>query len=142
LSAERTTLGSVPYVAPAITADSRDFWTGGEVNELRIYRCRDCRRYIHPPVPVCRYCRSQNVQAEATSGRGTISTFTVNYQQWSDVFDGPYVVCQVQIEEDPAVLITTSIRAGTVEGVVIGAPVEVEFQRVGDAWLPVFRLSS
>jgi len=69
-------------VLPEVTADSRAFWTGGADGELRIYRCRSCQRYFHPPVGVCFRCHSRDVGPEAVSGRATVATYTVNQHPW------------------------------------------------------------
>lgn len=131
-------LGAVPHVAPAVTDDTRAFWSGGEVGELRIVRCHNCQHYLHPPAPVCRHCRSMDVAPEAVSGRGTLASYTVNHQQWGDAFDGPYIVALVEIVEEPELHILTSLRDLSLDEVEIGMPLEVDFVPIGDAWLPVF----
>lgn len=131
--------GNIPHAAPAITDDSREFWTAGERSELRIYRCDDCGTYIHPPVPVCRNCRSLHVGPQTVSGRGTLVSYTVNHQQWSEQFDGPYVVGLVQIDEQAGVHLTTNIVGCPLAEIRIGMPVAVAFHQHGDAWLPLFR---
>ncbi|MDB5970077.1 MAG: hypothetical protein JWQ90_2527 [Hydrocarboniphaga sp.] len=129
----------VPYFAPAITDDSREFWTAGARNELRICRCGDCGYYLHPPVPVCRACRSMNVAAQTVSGRGTLASFTVNHQAWSEGFSGPYILGLVEIAEQKGVNLITNIVDCALEEVRVGMPVQVAFEPVEDAWLPVFR---
>jgi uncharacterized protein len=134
-----TTLGTVHHVAPAITDDSAAYWTGGSVGELRIYRCDDCGNYIHPPVPVCRKCRSIHVRARAVSGKGTLVSFTVNHQPWSQMYDGPYIVGLVAIQEQAGINLMTNIVGCSLEEVQIGMRLDVVFRQLGDAWLPLFR---
>lgn len=131
--------GEVPFVAPAITDDTRAFWTGGARGALNIQRCNDCATYLHPPVPVCRHCRSTNVGPQAVSGRGTVVSYTVNYQPWSDKYSGPYVVGLVGIVEQEGVNLVTNIVGCAAQDVFIGMPVQVAFKGLGEAWLPVFR---
>jgi uncharacterized OB-fold protein len=127
-------------VLPAVTADSAAFWTGGADGELRIYRCRSCDRYFHPPVGVCFRCRSRDVGPEATSGRATVVTYTVNHHPWfGEAFPPPYVIAIVALAEDPEVRLTTQIVDCPAGDVRIGMAVEVEFEQYGDVWIPVFR---
>jgi hypothetical protein len=48
---------------PALTAETRAFWTSGSRGALEICRCGDCDLWIHPPQPVCPACRSFAVEA-------------------------------------------------------------------------------
>ena len=65
---------------PLITLDNEFFWTSGADGKLRLQECGDCTALIHPPAPVCRYCRSHNLGVRAVSGRGTLAGFTVNHR--------------------------------------------------------------
>ena len=66
--------GEPPFrILPRLTDQNRGFWTGGEVGELRFWRCQDCQTYIHPPVPLCPLCRSKALAVEAVSGRAMTS---------------------------------------------------------------------
>jgi uncharacterized OB-fold protein len=127
-------------VLPEITRDSAAFWTGGADGELRIYRCRSCQRYFHPPVGVCYRCRSRDVAPEAVSGQATVATYTVNHHPWfGDTFRVPYALAIVELAEDPEVRLTTQIVDCPVEDVRIGMAVEVDFEHHEDVWVPVFR---
>src|ERR1700730_2749935 len=85
---------------PLLTADNRDFWTGGAVQELRIYFCPSCSRLFHPPAPLCPRCAGFDVYAKVVSGTGRILTFTINYQDWVPGLQTPYVVAIVELDED------------------------------------------
>ena len=69
----------------------------------------DCGQLVHPPVPICPYCRSRSSKPTAVSGRGTIVGFTVNAHRWLPDFDPPYVIANVALAEDPRVHLTTNI---------------------------------
>ncbi|MDX6432448.1 MAG: uncharacterized protein QOE54_4814 [Streptosporangiaceae bacterium] len=124
---------------PAVKPLTRDFWTGGEKDELRIHRCHSCGHFFHPPSPICFRCQSFDVGAEPVSGRATLVTFTVNHQQWLPGFPPPYVVGIVEIEEEPGVRLTSNIVGCEPDQVEIGMPVEVIFEHWEDVWLPLFR---
>ncbi|MCK5753792.1 MAG: 3-ketoacyl-CoA thiolase, partial [Mycobacterium sp.] len=92
---------------PQLTFDNEFFWTSGADGVLRIQECGDCAALIHPPQPVCRYCRSSNMGVREVSGRAVLSAFTVNHRFSIPGLPAPYVVAQVAIEEDPRVRLTT-----------------------------------
>ena len=94
---------------PQLTFDNEFFWTSGADGVLRIQECGDCAALIHPPQPVCRYCRSRNMGVREVSGRAVLSAFTVNHRFSIPGLPAPYVVAQVAIEEDPRVRLTTNI---------------------------------
>lgn len=124
---------------PLITQDNEFFWKSGEDGRLRLQECTDCAALIHPPAPVCRYCRSHNVGIRAVSGRGTLAGFTVNHRFSLPGLPAPYVVAQVATAEDPRVRLTTNVVECEPDRLELGQPVEVVFEHVGDVWLPLFR---
>ena len=124
---------------PLLDIDTEYFWTSGADGHLRVKRCGDCGRYLHPPTPVCSTCRSRAVEPTIVSGRGTVATFTVNHQPWSPGFPPPYVYALVELEEQAGLNLATNIVGCPIEDVRIGMPVEVYFDRYEDVWLPLFR---
>ncbi|MCV7173390.1 OB-fold domain-containing protein [Mycobacterium manitobense] len=127
---------------PQLTAQNEFFWTAGADGVLRLQQCQDCESYIHPPQPICRYCRSRKLEPSEVSGKGTIAGFTVNHRFGFPDLPPPYVVAEVAILEDPRVRLTTNIVDADPDLVAIGQPVEVAFQQVADVWLPVFTPAS
>jgi len=130
-------------VLPRFTDQNRHFWTGGEHGELRFLCCRRCGMIIHPPVRLCPKDHCTKVEPEAVSGRARVATYTVNHQPWMPGPELPYVVAIVEIEEDPAVRLTTNIVGCAPEEVHIGMPVEVVFEKHADGddavWIPLFQ---
>lgn len=124
---------------PEVTRDSEAFWTGGSEGQLRIYRCRACEHWFHPPVGVCFRCRSREVGPEAASGRATVAAFTVNQHPWFEGFPPPYVVAMVELDDEPGVRLTTNVIDCPVDEVTVGMPVEVVFEERDDVWIPLFR---
>ena len=121
---------------PTITDETSAFWTGGAEGELRIARCQACGYWLHPPLPICRRCRGRDIRAEPTSGRGIVWSFTINRYPWTPGIEPPYVLAEVELEEQPGLRLLTSIVE--CDEVAIGMPVTVRFERAGDAWVPVF----
>jgi uncharacterized OB-fold protein len=128
----------VPRPLPATNADTQAYWTGGERGELLIFRCEDCEYYIHPPVRFCPKCESRNVEPSATSGRGVITSFTVNHKQWMPSLKVPYVVALVSIAEQEDVRLVSNIVNCDVDDVHIGMRVNVLFEQNEDLWIPLF----
>jgi uncharacterized OB-fold protein len=124
---------------PALTERTRAFWTSGADGVLRIMRCADCGRYQHPPKPVCPGCRSRRVGAEPVSGRGRVWAWTVNRYQWQAGMPPPYVVAEVELDEQPGLRLLTNIVDCDLDAVRVGLPVEVCFETVGEAHVPLFR---
>ena len=94
---------------PQLTAQNEFFWTAGADGELRLQQCQACEALIHPPQPICRYCRSHALKPHAVSGKGTIAGFSVNHRFGFPALPPPYVVAEVAILEDPRVRLTTNI---------------------------------
>lgn len=124
---------------PEVTEDTRFFWTSGRDGVLRFQRCSACRRYVHPPGPVCVWCGTPDPQPEAVSGRGTLYSHSTNYQQWVPA-DEPYtyIVGLVELIEQEALRLTTNIVNCAEEDLWIGMPVQVTFEQHGEVWLPLF----
>ena len=101
--------------------------------------CESCRALIHPPQPVCRYCRGHQIRVRTVSGFATLIGFTVNHRFSLPGLPAPYVVAQVAIEEDPRVRLTTNAVECDPEQLELGMRMEVVFEQVGDVWLPLFR---
>jgi acetyl-CoA acetyltransferase/uncharacterized OB-fold protein len=123
---------------PELTPATGWFWKSGEDGVLRVQACADCGRLVHPPVPICPYCRSRASEPTAVSGRGTVVGCTVNVQQWLPDMEPPYSVANVALAEDPSVHLTTNIVGCEPEAVRIGQEVVVRFEQQEDVWIPLF----
>ncbi|WP_405137837.1 thiolase C-terminal domain-containing protein [Nocardia sp. NBC_01388] len=124
---------------PLLTLDNEFFWTSGEDGRLRIQECLSCAALIHPPQPVCRYCRGHDLGVRVVSGFATLAGFTVNERFAVPGMPAPYVVAQVALDDDPRVRLTTNIIDCAPADLVLGLRVEVTFLADGDVWLPLFR---
>nr|WP_067693787.1 OB-fold domain-containing protein [Nocardia jejuensis] len=124
---------------PLLTLDNEFFWTSGEDGRLRIQECLSCAALIHPPQPVCRYCRGHELGVRVVSGFGTLAGFTVNERFGVPGMPAPYVVAQVALEDDPRVRLTTNVIDCDPADLVLGLRMRVKFHADGDVWLPLFR---
>ena len=124
---------------PALNEMNGYFWTGGREGRLQILRCQACGLYIHPYAALCPKCRSADVAPEAVSGRGVVTSFTVNHQPWFPHVPVPYVIALVGLEEQSSIRLVTNLLTCPVEDVRVGMPVEVYFEPHGNVFIPLFR---
>ena len=124
---------------PLLTVENEFFWTSGADGRLRLQECKACEALIHPPAPVCRYCRSRDMGVRTVSGRATLAGFTVNQRFSLPGMPAPYVIAQVAIAEDPRVRLTTNIVESDPDQLELGQQVEVVFEQIEDVWLPLFK---
>jgi uncharacterized OB-fold protein len=126
-------------VAPPLTTRTEPYWRSGADGRLRVAQCQACGWRPHPPRPLCPKCRKDDIRFEPVSGRGAVFSYTINRYAWSPAMAPPYVIAEVELIEQSGLLILTNIVGCAPEDVRIGMPVTVEFEQVGDAFLPVFR---
>ena len=126
-------------ILPDISFETKAFWAGGEKGQLLIYRCDDCKGWIHPPTPGCYHCQSMNVGPQPVSGRATVIARTVNAHTFNPAMPAPFSIAVVELEEDPNTRLTTNIVGIDPYEVEIGMKVQVEFENYEDVWVPVFR---
>ena len=112
---------------PTISGETRPFWEACRRGKLLIQRCHSCGEYQFYPRGICASCWSADIAWVKSSGRGTVWTFTVTYQNRSMGFadEVPYVVALVELEE--GVRMFTNLVETRPADVVIGMPVEVTF---------------
>jgi uncharacterized OB-fold protein len=122
---------------PLVTADDEAFWTGGRTGQLRIQRCDRCGAYQHPPSPRCRTCTSAALTAVATSGMGSVYSYTVVAPR-GPVLE-PTVVAVIELAEQAGLRVLSNVTGCAPERLRVGLPVEVCFVRREDVWLPQFR---
>ena len=126
-----------PRIDPPVTDANRHFWTGGAEGELRMLRCPSCRYWVHPPEAACPRCGGV-LEAQATSGRGTVFTYTVNRHPFNPAVPPPYVIAIVELDDQPGLRFTTNIVNCDPDEVAIDMPVRVLFEAVGEVFVPVF----
>ena len=123
---------------PALTPENEFHWTAGRDGVLRVQRSRPCGALLFPPLPICPYCGSTEIDVVEVSGRGTVVGCTVNAHQWLPAMPPPYSIAIVALEEDDRVRLTTNVVGCPPDDVHPGMKVEVQFEQQGDVWLPLF----
>jgi hypothetical protein len=121
---------STPPV-PRPDADTAGYWELADRGTLHLARCRDCRRWQHPPLERCRSCGSP-LAFEPVSGRATLFSWTVTHQPCVPGYldDLPYTVAVVELAEQEGLRIV-----GRADGDVVaagaGAPVRAKLEPLG-----------
>jgi uncharacterized OB-fold protein len=124
--------------APIVTSDSEPFWQAADQERLVAQRCPSCRRFRHPPRPMCPHCRSLTYEMVELSGRGTVYSYAVLHHPQNPAFEYPVLAALVDLEE--GVRFVTNVVGVDPHGVRIGMDVAVEFATtVDDHRVPVFR---
>jgi uncharacterized OB-fold protein len=113
---------------PKLDDHNRAFWTGGADGHLMVSRCTQCHLWVSPPAADCPDCGGA-LAAQPVSGRGTVFTYTVNYQPFSPAVPVPYVIAIVELDEQPDLRIASNIVDCEPDSVHIGLAVEVGFER-------------
>ncbi|MGB9303884.1 MAG: OB-fold domain-containing protein [Mycobacterium sp.] len=128
-----------PLQRPAPTPDEEEFWRSGADGRLRMQRCGNCRRWQHPPNPVCFHCLSRDVAYEQVSGDGSVYSFTINHQPWLPRLRDPYAVIVVELDEQPGLRFVSRLVDTDVADVRVGLRVHVVFEPLGGGlFAPLF----
>ena len=117
---------------PTISGETKPYWDYCRRGQLLIQKCDSCEEYQFYPRGICANCWSNDIQWVTASGKGTVWTFTVTYQNGTPGFadEVPYVLALVELEE--GVRMFTNIVDCDPTSVSIGMPVEVTFVRATD----------
>ena len=132
--------GEFPYPIPEFAA--KYYWEACNRREFQMQRCTACARYRWMPGELCPYCDSADLVWTPLSGRGTVSTWTVvtHPVHPAAVAQVPYIVVEVEIEEQPGLRVISTLVEIDPEEITIGVPVEVEFREHSSGQkLPVFK---
>jgi acetyl-CoA acetyltransferase/uncharacterized OB-fold protein len=135
---EKLTMADAQRPLPLVDDDNRAFWEAGGDGVLRLSSCRHCGALLHPPVPVCRYCRSDDIGITDVSGRATVVGVTINHHPWDARFPPPYAIATVAVDEDPRVRLVTNLIDVEPDQARVGMRVAVVFEHHEDVWIPLF----
>ena len=129
--------------APTPGPETKPFWDGCAKEQLLLQQCSRCQTFWHPPGPICPNCLSSAYEWVPASGRGSVYTFSVVRHPFRRAWEPlvPYVLAVIELAEGPRVL--SNVIDVAPEGVEIGMPVDVTFQRISETiTLPLFRPSA
>lgn len=89
---------------PVPSADSRPYWDGCAAGELRIQRCASCGHVNVLPSRWCAACAAPSMRWVATSGSGSLYSWTVVWRPQIPAFTVPYAPAIVMLDEGAAVM--------------------------------------
>ena len=125
---------------PTISGESKPYWDACRQGQLVIQKCDSCNEFQFYPRGICANCWSNDIKWHKASGKGTVWSFTVTYQNRTPGFaeDVPYILALVELEE--GVRMFTNILECDPKEAKIGMPVEVTFVRANDQiTIPYFK---
>lgn len=123
---------------PQPTALSQPFWDACRDGRLVVQHCADCGEYQFIPQPCCTNCQSKSLEWAASSGRGTVYSYSVVHRAPRPQFETPYAVIIVAMEEGWHML--SNLLDCPPENIAIDMPVVVSFRRMSEEiTLPLFR---
>ena len=126
---------------PRPTPISQPYWDACKEGRLTVQRCRDCDAYTFIPQPCCGECLGENLEWVESKGRGSLYSFSTVYRPQQPVFETPYTVVIVELEEGYHML--SNLIGVEPEDVAIGTPLEVFFEEMSEEiTLPYFRVRS
>jgi len=127
---------AAPRMQPQITPGSRPFWTSGGSGKLRLWREQRSGRWLHPfaPLPT----DTSGLVEEATSGKATLYTYTVDEHQYHPEVKPPYIIALVELYEQSDLRLPTNIINCSIADLAIGMPMKVTFDQRGDVYYPLF----
>jgi hypothetical protein len=125
---------------PHPSAWSKGYWDAAKDKRFVVQECRACNKAIMYPKRVCPHCLGDDLGWRPSPGRGEIYAVTTQLLGPPSGFEDrlPYVVAVIRLEE--GVQLMSNIVGDRATDAKIGDRVKVDFEEVGDAALPVFRL--
>jgi len=116
---------------PQPTPETRHFWDGTRVGEIRLQRCNACSTVYFPPRPFCPSCSSKDVAIFRASGRAKLASYVIN-QRPHPAWDGPYSIALVDLEEGVRMMTNIVGCPQTPEALVLDMPLEATFEKLTD----------
>lgn len=129
---------------PVADEISKPYWAGIQQRKLLVQRCAGCERLQFPPDATCSACSSDDLVFEEMSGRGKVFSFSetvsgARHPYFQSI--SPYLVGMIELDEQEGLIFPSNFPGSTYTDLMIGAPVEVEFQEFADGILiPQFAL--
>ena len=117
------------FPRPVPNIDDEAFWDGCQNDELRMQRCAACKKYRWLPRPMCPSCNALEYEWVTVSGRGRVFSWTIIVHPVHPAANEkvPYNVAQVQLDEDPDLILVTNLVDIDNDAIRIDMPVEAVF---------------
>ena len=130
-----------PPLKPVSEPDAltEPFFAAGAEGRLLLATCDGCGEMRLPTSPACPNCLGEGYEWNEVSGRGTVYTFAIMHQRYHAAWepDLPYNIAVVELDEGPRM--PANIIGIENDEIAVGMPVEVVWEREGEAPVPRFR---
>ena len=124
---------------PKPTPETKHYWEGAAVGELRLQSCNDCTHTYFPPRPFCPKCGSRSVKVVKACGKGKLHSYVIHARP-SPGFDPGYAIAVVELAEGPRMMTNIVGCPQTPEALQLDMDLEVTFEKQNDQIsLPMFK---
>jgi uncharacterized OB-fold protein len=133
------------HILPVADEISAPYWEACARHVLTLPRCSDCGEFTLPPDISCPNCQSLDPRFAfvAVSGRGRIRTWTVIRHSFLSGFDLPFLLVDVELDEQPKVRMIGRLVDGPDAAIAIGDAVTVTFDDLAPGVaVPAFTLAA
>ncbi len=115
------------------------FFAAGAEGRLLVAVCTSCGAMRLPTSATCPDCLAEGVEWQDVSGKGTVHTFAIMHRRYHPAWepDLPYNIAVVELDEGPR--LPANIIGVENDEISVGMPVEVVWEREGEAPVPRFR---
>ncbi|TNE34609.1 MAG: hypothetical protein EP348_10575 [Alphaproteobacteria bacterium] len=130
----------LPTPSPDPSLEGATFWNWCRKYELRFQKCGACGRHRHPPVPVCRFCGSDDVLWDRAPEGAELFSYTIIHNPVTEALKAyvPYNIAVVSFPDFGVRLISNIIDLPP-EKIRIGMPLRLVWQESQDGTpLPLF----
>ncbi len=125
---------------PQPDLETQPFWDAAKESRLLIRRCNACGEFHFYPRPFCPRCWSDDVEWVEATGRATLYTWSVVYQNDLPPWPArvPYIAAVVELEEGPRM--QTMVVDCEFDALRDRLPLEVAYEATSEEFtIPVFR---
>ena len=131
-------------ILPVPDEISAPYWEAAAGHVLKLPRCSQCGTFALPPDITCPSCHTlePNYAYQEVSGRGRIRTWTVIRHSFLQGFDLPFMLVDVQLDDQPEVRMIGRLVDGADAAVKLGDAVAVAFDDLAPGIaVPAFKLA-
>jgi uncharacterized OB-fold protein len=125
-----------------LTPEAKPYWDGLKEHKLMLPKCQDCGQAFFYPRILCPHCHSRNISWIQASGKGTLHSFEIVYQQLNRRFQvpTPYVLALIELAEGPRMMSNLINIEPDPKHIKCDMPVEVVYEQLTDAiTVPLFQ---
>jgi uncharacterized OB-fold protein len=129
-------------ILPVPDESSAPYWAAAAKHVLKLPRCAQCGAFSLPPDLTCPNCHTlePGYRYEEVSGRGKVRTWTVVRHSFLQGFELPFMLVDVQLDDQPGVRMIGQLLDGADTPIQLGDAVEVAFEDLAPGVsVPAFR---